>query len=64
MAFSNVLRVVAKTISCRQLWWRRLVNDSLISQFQANVISFNFLANALLTYEAFVCLFLLFDQFD
>ena len=36
-----------KKISCCQLCWQLLVNASLISQFQENVISFNFLANTL-----------------
>ena len=33
-------------ISCRQPWWRSLVNTSLISQFLENDNGFSFLANA------------------
>ena len=37
-----------KKKSCCQLWWQPLVNTSLISQFGENIISFNFLADAIL----------------
>ena len=45
IAFSSVLRVTPKKI---------LVNTSLISQFRENVSSFDFLANALLTYVRWI----------
>ena len=47
MAFSSILWVVPNKISFCQPWWRPLVNTCQISQFPENIISFNFLANAL-----------------
>ena len=43
---------------CRQPWWRPLVNTSLISQFRENVISFNFLAKALIHLKNWINLLL------
>ena len=46
LAFSNILQVVIKKLIVAKRW-QPLVNNSWISQFQKNVISFNFLANTL-----------------
>ena len=45
-----------KKNSCCQAWCQPLVNTGLISQFQENVISFNFMANALVNRGCFKCI--------